>query len=404
MVFSGAMECETLVAGGGVAGVAAAVAAARAGSRTVLIERESRPGGTGTRGMLRTVCGLYLNGPEEPTETLNGGLAREIAGALRVRAPHRAVARIGKVFVLPYASEDLISVLEALCRKEAALTLLFECTGESVTREGAAITEIAVRHEGVSKRIRPRSVIDCTGNGNIAALAGAAFELAGPDEIQMAGYTVRLRGLSGRDEALALKVPYVLGEAAANGKLLPSTRFTTFSSGDEPDEGFLKFSTDGTGGAGREQRMRDEAERATAVLAGRLPAFRNAAIAETSRGVLDREGRRVVGEYILTEDDVLSARKFPDAAVKNSWPIELWDRTKGPVFKYLPEGDYYEIPFRCLAVKGFSNLLVAGRCISVSHEALGSTRVMGTCMALGDAAGRAAAGLVKNGKYTGFKV
>jgi hypothetical protein len=134
-----------------------------------------------------------------------------------------------------------------------------------------------------------------------------------------------------------------------------------------------------------------------------LPAFQGASILEASQGVLDREGRRIRGGYVLTEEDVLSARKFPDGVVKNAWPIELWDRKKGTVYKYVPADDYYEIPFRCLTVKGFSNLLTAGRCISVTHEALGSTRVMGTCMALGDAAGRAAAMLAKNGTYPAFK-
>ena len=102
---------------------------------------------------------------------------------------------------------------------------------------------------------------------------------------------------------------------------------------------------------------------------------------------------------MLTKEDVLSARKFPDGVVKNAWPIELWDRTKGTIYKYVPRGEYYEIPFRCLMVSGITNLLTAGRCISVTHEALGSTRVMGTCMALGEQAGKAAAYRVRNGKY-----
>ena len=96
---------------------------------------------------------------------------------------------------------------------------------------------------------------------------------------------------------------------------------------------------------------------------------------------------------------MLGAAKFHDGVVKNSWPIELWDRNRGTVYKYLEPGEYYDIPFRCLKVKGLSNLLCAGRCISVSHEALGSTRVMGTCISLGEQAGLAAAHYVKKGKY-----
>jgi hypothetical protein len=107
-----------------------------------------------------------------------------------------------------------------------------------------------------------------------------------------------------------------------------------------------------------------------------------------------REGARAWGEYTLTADVVLGARKFPDGAVRNAWPIELWDREKGPSYRYLDPGEYYEIPLRCLKAQEVSNLWCAGRCISASHEALGSTRVMGPCIALGEEAGREAAGSV----------
>jgi hypothetical protein len=150
---------------------------------------------------------------------------------------------------------------------------------------------------------------------------------------------------------------------------------------------------------GEEERARAEADAMVAYLRSVIPEFEDSSIAGTSLKVLEREGRRIIGDYTLTKEDVLSARKFPDGVVKNAWPIELWARTRGTKYSYVPRGDYYEIPFRCLAAKGISNLLTAGRCISVSHEALGSTRVMGTCMSLGEQAGKAAAYRVKNGTY-----
>ncbi len=87
-------------------------------------------------------------------------------------------------------------------------------------------------------------------------------------------------------------------------------------------------------------------------LASVLPAFQDSYVAGTSLKVLEREGRRINGAYTLTKEDVLAARKFPDGVVKNAWPIELWDREKGTIYKYVPRGDYYEIPFRCLMVEG----------------------------------------------------
>ncbi len=400
----GTFACDVLVTGGGVAGVSAAVAAARGGCRVVLIEKHATLGGTGVQGLLRTICGLYLNGETEPTDTLNAGFAREIVAKLRERSPHRTIQRVGKVFVLPVASADLEEVLESSCLNERDLTVLRESAVVAViTKSGSkSISEVAVERNGVLQRFLPRALIDCTGNGDLAFMAGAEFDLAPPEEIQMAGYTVRLRGGQAPDETLAIKVPFVLAEAARDGKLSHLMRFTTFSHGDRPGEGFLKFSTQGTGGRERELRMQEDVAKAMRVLTGRLPWFQDASIAGTSSGVLDREGRRIRGEYTLTGEDVLGARKFPDGVVKNSWPIELWDRGKGTIYRWVPRGDYYEVPFRCLKVKGFHNLLAAGRCISVTHEALGSVRVMGACIALGEAAGRATVGLLKSGRYPDF--
>ncbi len=396
--------CDVLVAGGGISGVAAAVAAARTGCRVVLIEKEAVMGGTGTRGMLNTICGLYLNGASEPSETLNEGLTREFVAALRARSPHRNATRIGKVYVLPYAVADFQYALDALCRSVPNLTVIPEANIRSATAAGGLVREVTADHAGTPLRILPRVAVDCTGTGDLACLAGAEFDLAPPEDIQLAGFVIRLRGLREHVDMLELKVPYVLARLVGDRQLSPATRFTTFTPGEAPDEGYLKFNVSGTAGPEREEAVRAEAERALALLAERLPAFAGATVDGISQGVFDREGRRVCGEYSLTGEDVLAARKFADGVVRNAWPIELWDRERGPVYRYVPTGEYYEIPFRCLTVKHFANLLVAGRCISVTHEALGSTRVMGTCLALGEQAGRAAGAYIATGTYSAFPV
>ena len=105
-----------------------------------------------------------------------------------------------------------------------------------------------------------------------------------------------------------------------------------------------------------------------------------------------RESRRVVGRYQLTRDDVLAGRKFTDAVARASWPIELWAEShQGALYEYLDDGETYDIPARCLQAREVSNLFVAGRCVSATHEALGSARVIGTCLATGEAAGALAA-------------
>lgn len=394
------MTGDVLVAGGGVAGAAAALAAARAGCSTVLLEQRSLLGGTGTAGMLSTICGLYAGGPSAPDATLNPGLPREIAHLLLERAPGRAPERRGSAWVLPYCRRDLAQVLEGLCGREQNLAVVLETVVVGVEAAGGTVTGVAADCGGARKTFRPKAVIDCTGNGVLSHLAGAASGLAPSSERQLAGFTARVSGIRAEDGALPLMVPYALARAVQAGRLPRLMRFTTFSPGSAPGEGYLKFSADP--GAG-EQDIRSAAERAVEDLRQQVPAFREAAITGMSDGVLEREGRRIEGEYVLTEQDVLGCRKFDDGVARNAWPIELWDRERGPGLRHLPDGEWYDIPFRCLMVKGFANLLTAGRCISVTPQALGSTRVMGACMALGEAAGRAAASLAATGSYPAFR-
>lgn len=391
------LSCDVLVVGGGAAGASAAVAAARRKVRTLLIEQAGYLGGTGYAGMFQYICGLYVNSAEAPSETLNPGLPREIAELL-IKRSGRKIKKMGQVYVLPYTPEDLQAVLVSLAGAEPLLTVL-RGNAAGVATESGKIASVEVMQDGRQRKATAAMVVDCTGNGNIASAAGAQSELSAPARRQLAGFTMRIQGLRNADEWLAVKVPYHLSKAVQEGLFAPSARFTAFSLGDSDGEGYCKMSIAEDEGPGRDDRARKDAQAIHAYLASVLPAFKDSSIAAVSPGVLDREGRRIVGDYMLTEEDVLSARKFPDGVVKNAWPVELWDRERGTVLRYVPRGEYYEIPFRCLKVKGIDNLLTAGRCISATREALGSVRVMGTCMALGDQAGKAAAYRVKIGKY-----
>lgn len=392
-------SCDVLVVGAGVAGAAAAVAAARGGARTILIEKERYLGGTGYAGRFQHICGLYLNAEAAPTETLNPGLAREITALLRNASPGKEIKKIGQLYVEPYQYEELQSVLTALCYGESNIATLRGHEAIAVVMEEGVVTSVTIDGMRGKQDVAPKMVIDCSGSGSVAALAGAPFELTPPAERQLAGFVVHVKGLKDVDDGLSLKVPYYLAQAVKLGQFPSITRFTTFSPGDVADEGYVKMSISTADGAPSEEKARADAEVVIRYLASVLPSFEDSYMAVTSLKVLEREGRRITGAYTLTKEDILVARKFPDGVVKNAWPIELWDPEKGTVYKYVPRGDYYEIPFRCLMVDGITNLLTAGRCISVTHDALGSTRVMGTCMALGEQAGKAAAWWVRNGKY-----
>ncbi len=393
-------SCDVLVIGAGVSGVPAALASARSRADTVLVEKNNFLGGAGYSGLFQYICGLYANGDSLPAATINEGIVREITDCLNHLSPHKTVKKTGRVYVLPYNREDLRSVFDTLCSREEKLTVINNTTVIAVEKENGEIAGVTLNHNGALSCITPGIVIDCSGSGIISEMAGAAFELSRPEKIQLAGYIIRFKGMSDLDETLPIKVPYYLSEAAEK-KILPGyLRFSVFSPGDDKDEGYCKLSINDSGSSNeRDTRAREYSKAVHRCLADKLPSFKDSYIAGTSLGVMDREGRRVCGEYTLTGRDVLNAGKFHDGVVKNSWPIEIWDKNRGTIYKYLRSGEYYEIPLRCLKVKGISNLLCAGRCISVTQEALGSTRVMGTCISLGEQAGLAAASYVKQGRF-----
>jgi len=130
----------------------------------------------------------------------------------------------------------------------------------------------------------------------------------------------------------------------------------------------------------------------------KLPGFENAYVMWTSPQVGIREGRRIVGEYVLTAEDVLGGRTFPDGIAKGAYPADIHDPKGGPhSFRFIKDGGSYDVPYRCLVPKGIENLLVAGRAVSCDHVALGSVRLQATVVAIGHAAGAAAALAVKRG-------
>jgi hypothetical protein len=130
----------------------------------------------------------------------------------------------------------------------------------------------------------------------------------------------------------------------------------------------------------------------------RIPGFEKSHLIDTAQNIGVRETRRIEGEYMLTKEDVIEGRCFPDGVVRNSYPIDVTPVSldKSQIW-VKPKKPFYEIPYRCLLPKGIENLLVAGRCMSVTHEALGSTRSMICSMGAGQAAGTAAALAMRDG-------
>lgn len=379
------LSCDVVVVGGGVAGVPAAVASARAGADTLLIEQRAGPGGAGVAGMHPQICGLYSNATVPADSLLNGGLVREVCERLHALAPDKRRVRMGKVDVLPYAAAHFQQVSADLLAAELRLRTIFGATVKHASLESGRIGLVAA--DGLE--IVPRAVVDCSGTGVVIGAYPVLHEAAPAVSRQMAGYTVRIGGLAGEVDLLPIRVPYEARQGVETGVLDPRLRFSIFMPGDAPGEGLLRLNLPAP--LPDPATASCDADALLAHLQACVPAFRTARREAAPSEIMEREGVRLKGLYTLTADDVLGARRFPDAAARCAWPIELWEPGRGPVYRYLEPGQFCEIPVRCLQSAAADNLFCAGRCISATREALGATRVMGCCMALGEAAGRAAA-------------
>ena len=385
------LSCDVLVAGGGVAGIAAAVRAAREGARTILAEKNGFPGGTAVNCMHRYICGLYSSGPLPTDGTLNGGIADEICSELKKVAPGTKPVKMGNVYLFPFATGDFTSVLKSLSEKQAGLDLLYETEVVSVEVQNGRIKNVFARSNTGEIEISTQAVIDCSGEGAVIRMSGASYHISPPEERQLAGFCFKIIGIKEPGDMAPLSVPYYISQAVIEKKIPNYLKYSKFYQCDTESEGYCLISIPPDDSPERIREAKKYAAAVHGILADSIDSFRNSRITEMSFGIAEREGLRMKGEYTLTEEDVLSGRKFHDGVVKSAWPIELWDREKGPTYRYLEPGAWYQIPLRCLKSLDIKNLYCAGRCISASSEALGSTRVMGTCLSLGEQAGLAAA-------------
>ncbi|MCD4781877.1 MAG: FAD-dependent oxidoreductase [Candidatus Omnitrophica bacterium] len=390
--------CDVLVVGAGVAGVCATAAVAREGLRVVIVEKHDFPGGVAENSMNRYVCGLYSNERAEKKgleDTLNNDITFELVKFLTERYKVKEPDRMGKVFVLPLPDGSLKMFLSGLLDQHENIGKYFMAEAVRVQKNNEHIEQVHVSHKGQILEINCKVVIDCSGDAVVSKLAQAPYQLEEPARIQLSSYSGKVVRLENMDESLMIKVPYFCAKYIASGTLPDSLRFTKFLPGDATGEGMLKmnlpYEKDGF-----DVRLADKyMNELLNFLREQIPAFADAKRGDSSKYVSDREGARLSGQYVLTQDDVCAARKFKDAVVKAAWPIEIWSPEKGVHYQYIKENDHYEIPKRCLLSQKISNLIAAGKCISVSHEALGSTRVMGPCMSTGEAAGKCAVEIIR---------
>lgn len=376
-------DFDVAVVGAGISGVPAAVSAARSGAKTLLLEQRFRIGGTMVSGLGFPVCGLFESNPSAPPRLLNDGLCSEWLDAVEKETTDPVVA-IGKVYICRCP----LPLFESIYERWASEKNIQLCSGvRNLTVEMDEDRIFAIRFrtgDGADQICRVRQVIDCTGNGRVVELSGA--DQIVPSAQPLAGFSVRLSGVEA-DDLLPIKVPYVLRKADEQGAVPDFCAFTSFSA-EEDGNALCKFSVPADTTASDAEQI---ARQALHLLQEELPALKQAKATEVSPAVLVREGARLRGQTVLSAEDVRSGRSFDDAVARGGWPMEYWDPQSGVQYDYIQNGVSYDIPLRALRSATVRNLYAAGRAISADSGALASARVMGTAMAVGEAAGRSAA-------------
>jgi hypothetical protein len=399
-----ALSYDVVVVGGGAAGLAAAVAAGRTGARTALVERYGFLGGMATAGMVSTICGLYHGASVGPPEPLNEGFADIFARRLMAMPGCQKPLRRGRSFVLPYTPFAFACLADELVAAVAGLDVYLHAFLVDVDTASRRIETLRIAIAERALQLRARVVVDTSGDAVVAHHAGAGTETTSPADRQLPSLIFVLQQVDGGalDGGARVAVLRALLEAERGGRLPAGAANVTLAPSAQPGEVVGKLALGGLAGGPAERReflTAAEQEGRRRVLAlteflKTLPAFGRAFVSHVAPQVGIRESRQVIGRYRLTREDVLGGRRFTDGVARAAWPIELWREGElGASYEHLEDGQTYDIPLGSLRARHLDNLFMAGRCMSATHEALGSARVIGTCLATGEAVGLAAARL-----------
>jgi glycine/D-amino acid oxidase-like deaminating enzyme len=415
-------KSEVLIIGGGPAGIAAAIASARQGARTLLVEQYGFLGGMATAALVGPFMTSYDIEGQEPIiegiykeivdRMVDLGQAIDPAGVKGFTA-YGGYHRYGHEHVTPFDPEALKFVAQEMAL-EAGVALRFHTAFlDSLVEEGAMVGIVCASKAGL-EAFRAEVVIDTTGDGDVAARAGAPYEKGRPADGRLQPVSLFFRVGNVDDAAVQAYIDAhpddpgfvrLLEQAKEREGFTHTKGHLTLFRTPRPGEWWCNVSrVHGVDGTDPAQLTRAEIEgrRQVLYLVGffqrYVPGFGRCYLLDTGAQVGVRETRRITGEYVLTADDVFAARRFPDAIARVSFPIDIHDVSGGGGFFEGPkEGPYYTIPYRCLVPLQVENLLVAGRPISATHEAHGSLRVMPPCFATGQAAGTAAALALETG-------
>ena len=395
------LRCDVLVCGAGCAGIAAALAAARQGASTLLVERAPFAGG------IMTCVGLpFLDGIADSVsgKLITTGIPRELATKLGLCPPNaKTIYDFDPACVYwPHKTAYIRNIerLKALLDREllaARVRILYHTTACEASVQHGHIRHVLIANKDGLTAIRPHHVVDATGDADIAHFAGARTELTPP--VQPMTLHFRIGNVRNWTKASELAARRECRRALREGALRvfygPGFSFCF-----APNEAYVHAVRVPGNAADAADLTRAEIQGRADALAmfdrwqKRIPAFKHSYFITSGPYIGVRETRRIVGRYVLTAADILAQRHFDDAIATGAWYLDMHSNkaTAGAAAKEPPVyPGPYDIPYRALLPKRLDNLLVAGRCLSATQRAASSARVTATAMALGEAAGTAAA-------------
>jgi hypothetical protein len=401
---------DVAVVGSGSAGSTAAIASARRGAATLLVEKLPFLGGVSTA-VLDTFYGFYT--PGSVPRKVVGGIGDDVVDRLRTLGP--VIERpntYGAGTGVTYHAEHLKVAWESLAA-EAGVRVLLHAMVIDAEVAGRRVTSLLLATKAGPARVSARVVVDASGDADVCHHAGFGYELAGELEpAQTLTTTFRVINVDRerRRSVSTDRLHALIRQAAESGDYdLPRREGSDHVT---PVDGMTatvmtrieSTRQDGPAGAGgvvnasdpwfltaAEMAGRRQALEYVRFLVDRVPGYERAALGALSAQIGVRETRRVHGDYRVTREDVLSARQFDDQIGLCGAPIEDHHAGADTRWQYLPDGETVGIPYRSLLVRDSDNVLVAGRCFSATHDAQASIRSMAQCMAMGQAAGTAAA-------------
>jgi glycine/D-amino acid oxidase-like deaminating enzyme len=389
---------DVVVVGGGSAGSSAAITAARRGARTLIVDRLPFLGGTSTA-VLDTFYAFYT--PGEAARRVVGGIGWEVVERLKTAGvaferPNTYGAGTGVTY-----DPEVLKVVWEQTAEEAGVDILLHTWATGVTMRDGRIQAIRLWNKGGESVVEAGAVVDASGDADLCAMAGVAYEDAtSTPNLQSLSTIFRVANVDvDRAASLPKTELWALMRKASEsgGYRLPRLEGSWHRT---PHPGVVTVhmtrvpnvdATDPRQLTKAELEGRRQVQEYLRFLRALVPGFERSVLVATSPGIGVRESRRIIGDYRLTREDVLDARRFPDEIALCGAPIEDHVAGSDTRWTYVPRSGVYGIPYRCLLPASVEGMLVAGRCFSATHDAHASARSMATCMAMGQAAGTAAA-------------